>query len=202
MEVPSLSGQAWSVIAALILAAGAGSRFAGKQHKLLSPLHGTRVIDHTIAAVQRAIADGAPIARILVVTGAVDLAPLPSDVSVIANPQWSEGQATSLQAGIRAAEAIGADAVVVGLGDQPFVLPDAWRAVAESHATIAVATYPGAPTRTPALIRREAWPHLPKTGDFGARHLISSRPELVEEVPCSGTPADIDTLEDLESWNP
>ena len=190
------------MIAALILAAGAGSRFTGKQHKLLSPLHGTRVVDHAISAVQRAITDGAPITRIFVVTGAVDLAPLPSDVTVVANPRWGEGQATSLQAGIRAAEAAGADAVIVGLGDQPFVTPDTWRAVAESHAIIAVATYSGSPTRTPALIRREAWPHLPKTGDFGARHLISSRPELVEQVPCSGTPADIDTLEDLESWNP
>ena len=190
------------MIVALILAAGAGSRFSGKQHKLLAPLHGTRVIDHAVAAVRRAIEHGAPIDRVIVVAGAVDLAPLPADVTVVTNPQWTEGQATSLQTGIRAADSAGADAVIVGLGDQPFINPDAWRAVAESRAAIAVATYSGSPTRTPALIRREAWPHLPKTGDFGARHLISSRPELVEEVPCSGTPADIDTLEDLESWNP
>lgn len=190
------------MIVALILAAGAGSRFAGKQHKLLSPLHGTRVIDHAVAAVRRAIEHGAPIDRVIVVAGAVDLAPLPADVTVVTNPRWTEGQATSLQTGISAADSAGADAVIVGLGDQPFITPDAWRAVAESRAAIAVATYSGSPTRTPALIRREAWPHLPKTGDFGARHLISSRPELVEEVPCSGTPADIDTLEDLESWNP
>ena len=190
------------MIVALILAAGAGSRFAGKQHKLLSLLQGVRVIDRSIDAVRTAIAEGAPIERVIVVSGATTLDPLPDDVTVVHNPDWADGQATSLSVGLDAAARLGADAVVVGLGDQPFIESAAWRAVAESHATIAVATYSGSPTRTPALIRREAWEHLPKTGDFGARHLISSRPELVEQVPCSGTPADIDTIEDLESWNP
>ena len=190
------------MIVALILAAGAGSRFAGKQHKLLSLLQGVRVIDRSIDAVRAAIAEGAPIDRVIVVSGATTLDPLPDDVTVVHNPDWADGQATSLSVGLDAAARLGADAVVVGLGDQPFIESAAWRAVAESHATIAVATYSGSPTRTPALIRREAWEHLPKTGDFGARHPISSRPELVEPVPCSGTPADIDTIEDLESWNP
>ena len=202
MVVTALSGQAWAVIVALILAAGAGSRFQADRHKLLSLLRGTRVIDHSVAAVRAAIADGAPIDRIVVVSGAVSLEPLPDDVTVVENPQWADGQATSLATGIAHASSLGADAVVVGLGDQPFIDASAWRAVASSPAAIAVARYQGSPTRTPALLRREAWQYLPKTGDFGARHLISSRPELVEEVPCSGTPADIDTLEDLESWNP
>ena len=195
------------MIVALILAAGAGTRFhagndTAERHKLLALLRGARVIDHSIGAVRAAIAEGAPIDRIVVVSGAVSLDPLPADVLVVENPRWADGQATSLTAGIDAAASLGADAVVVGLGDQPFIEPAAWRAVASSRAAIAVATYPGSATRTPTLIRREAWQHLPKTGDFGARHLISSRPELVEQVPCSGTPADIDTLEDLESWNP
>jgi CTP:molybdopterin cytidylyltransferase MocA len=190
------------VIVALILAAGAGSRFHAERHKLLSLLHGTRVIDHSIDAVRTAVAGGAPIDRIVVVSGAVCLDPLPADVLVVDNPRWAEGQATSLAVGIDTAASLGADAVVVGLGDQPFIDASAWRAVASSPAAIAVATYQGSATRTPALLRRDAWQYLPKTGDFGARHLISSRPELVEQVPCSGTPADIDTLEDLESWNP
>ena len=187
---------------ALILAAGGGTRFAGAHHKLLAPLRGSRVIDHAVAAVRTAVAQGAPIDRIIVVSGAARLDPLPDDVTVVDNPAWAAGQAGSLQVGIAAARELGADAVVVGLGDQPFIDPGAWHAVAASTATIAVATYPNSPTRTPALIRREAWDELPKTGDFGARHLISRRPELVEEVPCTGTPADIDTLEDLHTWNP
>ena len=198
----SNSGQAGGVIVALILAAGGGTRFTGTNHKLLSPLRGSRVIDHSVGAVREAIAQGAPIDRIIVVSGAVRLDPLPDDVVVVDNPAWADGQAGSLHVGIAAARELGADAVVVGLGDQPFIDPAAWRAVASSTATIAVATYPDSPTRTPALIRREAWKELPETGDFGARHLISRRPELVEQVPCTGTPADIDTLEDLDTWNP
>lgn len=190
------------MIVAIILAAGAGSRFRAEGHKLLAPLRGKRVIDHAIAAVRTAIAEGAPIDRIIVVSGAAVLDPLPADVLVVDNPNWADGQAGSLAVGIDAAATLGADAVVVGLGDQPFIEPAAWHAIASSRATIAVASYSGSATRTPALIRRDAWQHLPKTGDFGARHLISSRPELVEPVPCTGTPADIDTIEDLESWNP
>lgn len=202
MELTANSGQAGAVIVALILAAGGGTRFTGTSHKLLSPLRGARVIDHSVGAVRTAIADGAPIDHVIVVSGAVSLDPLPHDVTIVDNPAWAEGQAGSLQAGIVAARELGADAVIVGLGDQPFIDPGAWHAVAASTATIAVATYPNSPTRTPTLIRREAWDELPKTGDFGARHLISRRPELVEEVPCTGNPADIDTLEDLHTWNP
>ena len=63
-----------------------------------------------------------------------------------ATTRWAEGQATSLQAALAAAGDAGHDAVVVGLGDQPLVPPDAWRAVAAppgATAPIAVATYGG-----------------------------------------------------------
>ena len=56
---------------------------------------------------------------------------------------WADGQITSVRAALDAAGDLGADRVVIGLADQPFVTPDAWRTVADGPGPIAVATYAG-----------------------------------------------------------
>lgn len=181
-------------IFAIILSAGAGSRFRGDTHKLTAILRGRPVSAWAIDA-----ALGAGLAGVVVVTGSVAL-DLPAGVVEVHNPRWNEGQATSLQLGIEAARAAGADAVVVGLADQPFVTPLAWTSVARSSMPIAVATYDGV-RGNPVRLHRSIWPLLPSVGDQGARSLITLRPELVDEVACSGSAADIDTMEDLHQWN-
>lgn len=183
-----------TLTAAVVLAAGGGTRFTGPTHKLLARLGDATVVEHAVRA-----ASDAGIGPVVVVTGATEL---PASVAAIAgvhvvhHPGWAEGQATSLAAGIREAERLGADAVVVGLGDQPFVTADAWRAVAAARSAIAIATYDGA-RRNPVRLHRSVWPELTTTGDEGARLLARLRPDLVEEVPCPGSPADIDTVADL-----
>ncbi|MFW2334563.1 nucleotidyltransferase family protein [Ilumatobacter sp.] len=193
---------------AVVLAAGGGSRFGGPHHKLLAPLNGERVAQ---TAIRHAL--DARIGPVVVVTGAADLTEVLAAVGghdhpdgapaerprPIHNARWADGQATSLQLAVADARRLGVKAVVVGLADQPFVDPVAWRRVAASASPIAVATYGGA-RRNPVRLHRSVWPLLPTAGDEGARSVTRLHPELVEEVPCPGSPADIDTLEDLASW--
>jgi molybdenum cofactor cytidylyltransferase len=182
--------------AAVVLAAGGGSRFEGPVHKLLAPFRGRPVVTW---AVEHAL--GASLDETIVVTGAAELTEvLPAGVRVVHNERWDEGQATSLQAAVAAAAEVGHDAVVVGLGDQPLVPSEAWRAVAAAAgAAIAVATYDGR-RRNPVRLHRDIWPLLPTEGDEGARVVMRLRPDLVREVACRGEPADVDTAEDLTRW--
>lgn len=182
---------------AALLAAGAGTRFAGKEHKLTSELRGRAVWEWALQNLLEAQFD-----QVIVVTGATELT-VPDGIFVVSNPDWASGQATSLLAAVIAADGLGADAVTVGLADQPFVTGAAWRAVGTADATcrIVVADYDGAPGPHPVRLARDVWPLLSGDGDDGARTLLSLHPEWVCHVPCVGSVADIDTMEDLERWN-
>lgn len=182
---------------AVVLAAGGGSRFAGTVHKLLTPLSGRRVIDH---AVHHAVDSG--IGPVVVVAGAVDLGLDERSVSLVVNERWHLGQATSLVAALDAATALGADEAVLALGDQPFIPAEAWRLVAGASPEhrIVVASYDGRRGPHPVRLHRSLWSEVPLDGDDGARELLREHHHLVHEVPCPGSAADIDTLEDLHRW--
>lgn len=184
-------------VAAVVLAAGGGSRFQGDAHKLLVELRGRPLVSWAVEA-----ALGGGLDEVVVVTGAVDLTGvLAAGVTVLRNDRWSDGIGSSLGVAIAAAEGAGHDAVVVGLGDQPFITAEAWRVVGRSTAApIVAATYDGK-RRNPVRLAAEVWPLLDTTADEGARSLMRRRPDLVGEVACPGTPADVDTLEDLAQWS-
>lgn len=185
------------VAAGLLLCGGSGSRFSSPTGKLLYPLGAMPVVSHALSSLLQAGFE-----HVIVVDGASDLSyVVGTEVVLVHNYDWEEGMATTLQRGIEAARTLGADSVVVGLGDQPGIPPEAWRIVAGSHERpIAVATYHGK-RRNPVRLDKPIWDLLPVTGDEGARILYGAYPELVEEVDCPGDPQDIDTLEDLIKWN-
>jgi CTP:molybdopterin cytidylyltransferase MocA len=185
-------------VAAAVLAAGSSTRF-GAEPKQLAPFRGRPLVSWAVdAAIEADVFD-----VVFVVAGAVDLsAAVPPTVLLVENPSWAEGQATSLAAAVGAARVGGFDALVVGLGDQPFVGPEAWRAVATSGLPdpIVAASYEGR-RGNPVRLAREVWDELATTGDEGARTLMARRPELVGEVACPGNAADIDTQEELDRWS-
>lgn len=186
-------------VAGVVLAAGAGERFRASGGE--GPKARALVDDAPMVARVLVAALGAGLAEVVLVQGADDLRDLaPPEVAVLDNPRWADGLATSLQVAL--AHLAGHDAVVVGLGDQPRVPASAWSAVAAAppDPPIAVATYAGR-RANPVRLMAAVWPLLPRTGDEGARSLMRGRPELVREVPCTGDPHDVDTLEDLRRWS-
>lgn len=183
-------------VAAVILAAGAGTRFAGPTHKLRAEIDGVPVVRLAVDAARAADFD-----EVIVVTGAEDLLDvLPEDVTVIRNELWEEGQATSLQVAVAYAGSVGHRAVVFGLGDTPGVPPEAWRAVAADDGDLVVAEFAGE-RRPPLKVGAALWAQLPASGDEGARVLMRRRPELLRSIVCGGEPADVDTVEDLARWS-
>ncbi|HET6950291.1 MAG TPA: nucleotidyltransferase family protein [Acidimicrobiales bacterium] len=189
-------------VAAVLLAAGGGSRYkasGGEGHKLLAPYLGRTVVEWSIDSAAAAHLDATYVVR-----GAIHL-PVPplaaGAVTFVYNDRWRDGMASSLQAGIARARRDGHAAVVVGLADQPLVLPEAWRRLAHAgRAPVAVATYEGE-RGNPVRLSSMVWPLLPTTGDEGARVVMRRRPDLVIEVPCPGRSADIDTVDDLDEWS-
>jgi len=165
-------------IAAVVLAAGGGSRFAGQTHKLTTSFRGRPLVSW---AVDHAL--GAGLDEAIVIEGAADLSQVvPEGATLLHNPQ-------------------GHAAAVVGLGDQPLVPAEAWRRVAEDATRPIVTATFGGERRPPVRLAREVWASLPVTGDEGARALMRRRPHDVGEVACPGEPADVDTLEDLTRWS-
>jgi molybdenum cofactor cytidylyltransferase len=194
-------------VIAFVLAAGLGTRWeadGGEGHKLHAVLpDGRRVLE---AAVDAPLLAGL---SVIVISGASDVSFVEGrrGVIVVHNPQFAEGQATSVQAALQVAMARSDEQLLIGMGDQPWVAAETWAAVAHRLRTsgppIVIPTIDGKRTQ-PIGLRRSVWPLLPTTGDAGGRILIGQAPELVEELACSGdlrSLIDIDTPGDLSSWS-
>jgi CTP:molybdopterin cytidylyltransferase MocA len=189
------------VIAAVVLAAGSGSRF-GESAKQLAELDGKPLLEHALRAVE-----GVPaIDRIVVVLGAradeiragVDF----GAAEVVVCEDWADGQAASLRRGIQAV-ADDADAVVITLGDMPRITSSVIAQFADlarrdGAQTRVRAVYDGRPGH-PVALGSDYFAQLTQLhGDAGARQVMKSIG--VETVECGGRcdATDVDTPEVLE----
>jgi molybdenum cofactor cytidylyltransferase len=181
----------------MVLAAGAATRFGGG--KQLAMLEGRPLLEHAVGAMT-----AAPVGQVLVVLGAgaedvlarVDL----HGADALVCERWDEGQSASLACGL--AELADSEAVVVTLGDQPRLSPDAIRRVIAARgggAAAVRATYGGEPGH-PVLLERRLFERLRNvTGDHGARNLLLS--VRTRDVPCDdlGGGVDVDTRSQLDA---
>lgn len=187
------------MIAAVVLAAGSGSRFGGA--KQLAELDGIPLLEHALRAVEAVPA----IERVVVVLGARAEEILAQLDFGAAEPvvcaDWAEGQAASLRCGIAAVA--DADAVVLTLGDMPRITPQ----VIETFASLAAAygrdvraraVYDGRPGH-PVVLGSAYFARIAALrGDVGAREVLEQiRAHTIE---CSDlcSAADVDTPEALE----
>ncbi len=201
IEEPSYEREVDDRTAAVILAAGKGERYSGPTHKLLADFKGKPVLQWVVDNVLQA-----GFSDIYVISGAIDLHEEPDldlsseRITLIQNHNYEEGQATSLRSALAVAREDGHTSITVGLGDMPLVPAEAWKSVAEAQGQLVTATFSGN-RRPPVKIEDELWSLIPISGDEGARSLLRLRPDLLNEVPCEGSPIDIDTRSDLERWN-
>lgn len=188
-------------ITAIILAAGRSTRMGGP-NKLLAELNGTPLV--------RIVAEQAIASRtsdVIVVTGhqsdQVQAALKGLKVRFVRNPDFADGLATSVKAGI-AAVSPQADGAVVCLGDMPLIdahlLDRLIEAFAPDRGSLIAVPVSDGRRGNPVLWSRRFFDELMTLdGDIGARHLIARHAEAVTEVAVDGNAAflDIDTPQAL-----
>ena len=170
------------MIAAVVLAAGAGERFGGPKQRLLLPY----VLDRLAES---------PVDEVVVVAGAHSVEA--GSALLVECPEWERGMGASLRCGL-ASLGPGVEAAVVCLADGPNLSPQAVRRVLASWragtSSVVAASYAGNRGH-PVVIARAAWAEVPDEG-------MKALPAAL--VPCDdlGTPGDVDSADDLGRLEP
>ena len=103
----------------VVLAAGTSNRF-GSTNKLCSPLDGEPLISHVVSTMVDTVVDA-----VTVIVGyqsrQITKSVADFDVNIVANDQFGDGQSTSVRAGVEHVQQQSDDAVLVALGDMPYV---------------------------------------------------------------------------------
>jgi len=185
---------------AIVLAAGAGTRFGGG--KLLAAYRGRPLLDH---ALDTALA--APVERVTVMIrpGDAEVAALvaarpENRLRALHAPDAAEGLGASLRAGIAALDPA-IDGAFVFLGDMPGVPRDLAGdlAAALSGGVEIAAPVHGGRRGHPVLFARACFPALAAlTGDRGAQGLMAARAVALVETDAPGVLFDVDRREDLD----
>lgn len=186
-----------SAVGGVLLAAGESTRF-GEDNKLLAEVDGRPVVRRAAEALAAAVP------TVVAVVGyeadRVRAALDPLDVETVSNDRYSEGQSTSVAAGVEAARRHDWAAVVFGLGDMPLVDPETVEtlvaAYRDGQGTVLFPSYEG--TRgNPVLFDHAHYDELAAVeGDRGGREVVREHgvPVAVDDP---GIRRDVDDPGDL-----
>lgn len=188
-------------VAGVLLAAGTSSRY-GSENKLLATLEGEPIVRHAARTLVHSSVD--PVVVVLGhetdrVQDALEGVP----VETVVNEAYDTGQASSLRTGIEAVCDCGdVDAVLVALGDMPFVAPQTIETVVAAYAAGAgealAAAFDG-DRGNPVLFDARFFDALTDVdGDIGGRELfLESDSSALIEVDDPGVRRDVDVPDDL-----
>ena len=185
-------------VTAIVLAAGAGSRFGGG--KLLASVDGKPILQHVLDSLA-----AAAVQDVIVVLGD-DAREIERRIHWrterrVRNPDPGRGLSSSVRVGLEAVDP-STDGALFVLGDQPSVRPEVMTTVATADvsagASIVVPRYAEGGGPNPVLVLRAAFGLATELeGDRGFGPLIGAHRERVQEVPVGGSNPDVDTRGDL-----
>lgn len=173
-------------VAAVVLAAGASKRLG-------EPKQNLRIGAETLLERMLRIAHEAGLAPVFAVVAPATSVPQGVDFRLVINQEASEGMASSIRAGVAAAIATDANAVIILACDQPSVTVEHLRKLAENRGEVAASSYAGR-KGVPAFFPARAFKDLlGLRGDMGARDLVRE----ARAISLKDGEIDIDTVEDL-----
>jgi molybdenum cofactor cytidylyltransferase len=192
------------VVGAVLLAAGEAKRMGGRPKPLLQ-LGGVPLIRRNLIALS-----GAGVDELVIVLGhrAGDIEPAVRDfpVTVVCNPNYAEGQASSVRIGLSALSPK-LDAIVIALADMPLIAADDVSAVLgafkrRQHGSVLVPFVGGErgnPVVFDSALREEV---LAGDRNFGCRQWIERHPDEIArfDVENQHYRTDLDTLGDLDQF--
>jgi molybdenum cofactor cytidylyltransferase len=192
--------ETWAAAAGIILAAGMSTRFGSTKQVL--PWEGATMVAHSARAALDAGLD--PVIAVLgweaeKVSKALDGLP----VRIVVNPEFKDGQSTSVRCGLDAIPSRTGAAVFI-LADQPLVTAEILQAVVGAHRrSYAPACVPvfGEQRGNPVLFDKRLFRELAELrGDTGGRVLLEKYGTSVATVPSTrAVVTDIDTPEDYSA---
>lgn len=122
-------------------------------------------------------------------------------VQVLTNAEWAEGMGSSLRSGVAAAQAAGAEGVLLLVCDQPRLSVEHLGALLNRHREArALLTASGYEQRmgVPAVFAAELFAELLEVrGDRGARQVIERHADVAQVIPWPEGAVDIDSPEHL-----